>query len=198
MGAVRDQVTIRNDLVSKRGANRGVMTEAAIRRVADGTDMSTDQINAIAEGLVENESFKHLYGSTSRQQMRDDFIDTTADIAKFLDITGNSHVSELTPDNMLEFLHSLHPKFKEGQVMDSINGVDVLSHRQLVATDVVLGQLSQQIRDLSKAGLSIGSEVSTTAPGNIIDGITERYKALARIRARTSAMASYNLRRFRS
>jgi len=198
MGAIRDQITIRNDLVSKRGANRGVMTEAAIRRVADGTDMSTDQINKMAEGLVDNESFKQLYGSTSKQQMRDDFIDATADVANYLDISGNSHLSDMDPERMLEFLHSLHPKFKDGQVMDSINGVDVLSHRQLVATDVMLGQLSQQIRDLSKAGLSISDQIDVTAPGNIIDGITERYKALARIRARTSALSSYNLRRFKS
>ena len=194
MGAVRDQVIIRNDWSSKYGANRGVVSEAAIRRMADQSKLGTDQIDKIAEGLVENESFKHLYGSTSRKQMRDDFIDTAADLQSYLDITGNAHAADMTQENMMEFLYSITPKLQ----MDQIEGVSVLSHRQLVATDVMLGQLSEQIRDLSKAGLSVSDEINVTSAGGVIDGITERYKSLSRIRARTSALASYKLRQFKA
>ena len=194
MGAIRDQVTIRNDWSNKYGANRGVQTEAAIRRMANQSKVGTDEINKIAEGLVENESFKHLYGSTSRKQMQDDFVDATADLQSYLDITGNSHAADLTSENMMEFLYSITPKLE----MDKIEGVAVLSHRQLVATDVMLGQLAEQIRDMSKAGLSVADQINVTSAGGLIDGITERYKALARLRARTSALSSYKLRQFRS
>ena len=74
IGAVRDQVQIRNDVKSKYASNRGVISEAATRRIANTSKVGVDQINRIAEGLVANESFKHLYGSTSVKQMRDDFV----------------------------------------------------------------------------------------------------------------------------
>jgi len=191
--AVRDQVQIRNDPANKYGANRAPMTEAAIRRAADSSGSSIKELEKMAEQFAESPEFETLYGSTSRAQMRDDFIDVAADLKSFLDDTGHSRMTDMSEDSMLEFIASLQ-EIKKTQ----IEGIDVFNHRQTVAADVMIGQLTQQIRDLSKASLSIDGVIDSTSPGGILDGMIARYKTLTRLRAETSALSSYNLRRFKA
>jgi hypothetical protein len=191
--ALRDQVQIRNDPANKYGANRAPMTEAAIRRAADASGSSIKELEKMAEQFAESPEYSTLYGSTSRAQMRNDFIDSAADLKSFLDDTGHSRMTDMSEDSMLEFLASLRSINKT-----QIEGIDVLNHRQTVAADVMIGQLTQQIRDLSKASLSVDGVIDTTSPGGILDGMIARYKTLTRLRAETSALSSYNLRRFKA
>jgi hypothetical protein len=191
--AVRDQVQIRNDPANKYGSNRAPMTEAAIRRAADASGSSIKELEKMAEQFAESPEYAELYGSTSRAQMRNDFIDSAADLKAFLDDTGHSRMTDMSEESMLEFLASLREIKKT-----TIEGIDVLNHRQTVAADVMIGQLTQQIRDLSKSSLSVDGVIDTTSPGGMLDGMIARYKTLTRLRAETSALSSYNLRRFKA
>ena len=193
--AIRDQIQIRNDWSSRRGANRAPFTEANIRRMSEGTGgmTPTKEMKRLADALMQDETYEVMFQGPSRQQILDDMINVTADVKEFLEPGGNARASDFSEGALKDFLYSLGD-----EAPTVIEGVRVMNHNQLVAADVMLGQLTQQMRDLSKAGLSVADQVDISIPGGLADNISARYKALARMRAETSAASSWNLRRFKS
>lgn len=194
MKAVRDQIEIRGDWTAKRGSNRAPFSEAAIRRMASTGHAEFDQIEKIAKNLVDNEDLKALYSGPAKVDLQNDFFDASQDLKLFLDASGNSRVADSSEEALIKFLKSQ----SEFNQFDKINEVSVLNHRQQVMADVMLGQMTQEIRDLSKASLSVSKVIDTAVDGGMIDSIMARYKALARWRGRTSAIVSQRLRQFGS
>lgn len=194
---ITDQINIRNNIEQKRGSNRSPVPEAAIRRMATGSGNPFEEIDDYAKKLISNEEYRKayegLYGGTSKQELARDFVDAASDVKQFLDISGNARVSDSSEQALLEFIENL-ARGKETK----IEGISALNHRQLTVLDTVIGQLTGEIRDMSKGSMSISDVIDTRVAGGMGDGIMNRYKALQALRARTSALSSYNLRRFKS
>ena len=54
-----------------------------------------------------------------------------------------------------------------------------MTQAQIQMTDVVLGQLSQEMRDISRASLSVDGVVDSKAAGEMLDEIAVRLKFIA-------------------
>lgn len=195
--AARDQIDIRNNWSSRRATNRAPISEAAISRMANGSDGAFKEIDEVAKKLVSNEEYRKayegLYGGTSKAELERDFVDAAADLKQFLDISGHARIGDTSEQGLLEFIENL------GKGAETkIEGVTALNHRQLTVLDTAIGQLSGEIRDLAKVSMSVADAIDTRAAGGMMDSMINRYKALSALRARTSALSSYNLRRFKS
>ena len=199
-----DQVRIRTDETQKYGAPRGPLSEAQIRRMENGaTFFSDDLIKAYADLAVKDPAFNKLYGANMSKPMAQVFESITADLASFIDSTGNSRAVDLTQEQLMEFVdknrYGINPA--TGKVQDNktmIEGFDTLNRAQVVALDVTIGQLLTGARDQAKAALSVADNIDVAAPGSLIDGIMARYAGLAKIRAEQKALDSFNLRKNRA
>ena len=201
---VIDQVRIRTDETQKYGAPRGPFSEAQIRRMENGaTNFSNDLLDQYAKTITKSPGFEKLYGANFSPEMKNLFEQTTSDLANFLEDSGNSRAIDLTQDELTTFVESYRggKNVVTGEITDNstvIEGIAVANRAQVVALDVVMGQLLTGARDLSKAGLSVLGEIDVKAPGSLIDGIMSRYSALSRLRAETKALDSFNLRKNRA
>ena len=201
---VIDRVRMRADSTQKYGAPRGPLSEAQIRRMENGaTFFTADQLDQYAKSITKSPGFEKLYGANFSKEMKDIFEETTNDLANFLEDSGNSRAVDLTQDELLTFVESYRggKNVVTGEVTDNstiIEGIAVANRAQVVALDVIMGQLLTGARDLSKAGLSVAGEIDVKAPGSLIDGIMARYSALSRMRAETKALDSFNLRKNRA
>lgn len=194
---VRDQIQIRNDITQREGAPRGPLSEAQIRRMEYAAPgMTQEEIDRLAEGFAVDPLYQELYGGRNTpKDIKEDFADMANKVRDFLDESGHSRVADASPEELSSFIDSL--RFVDGEDKQSmIQGIPILNHAQLVATDLVMGQLLTGARDLARAALSVGDQVDVAAPGSLIDGILARYGTLARMRKETSIMSSWNLRRF--
>lgn len=195
---VRDRIRIRNDITQREGSPRGPLSEAQIRRMEYAAPgLTQDEIDKLAEGFAADPVYQQLYGGRNTPtDIKADFEEMAGVIRDFLDESGHSRVADASPEELKGFIDSL--RFIDGEDKQSmIQGIPILNHAQLVATDLVMGQLLTGARDLSRAALSVGDKIDVAAPGSLIDGILSRYGTLARMRKETSLMSSWNLRRFR-
>ena len=191
---VRDMIEIRNDPTQKYGSPRGTMTEANIRRsqyTAPG--MMTAERDALAKQLVAEPAYQKLYGEGSSEAINKDLVNATSDLIRFINDSGHSRLIDVDENDVLKYIRS-----KDANRPTAIEGIGVLNKSQLVSTDVILGQLLYEARDLAKAALSVANEVDVAAPGSLLDGILARYAAIARLRKETSMLSSFNLARFKS
>lgn len=197
MKGVRDQIRIRNDFSQKDGSPRGPLSEAQIRRMEYGAPgMTQEEIDKLADGFVVDPVYQKLYGGDTPTEVKQDFLDMAVTVREFLDESGHSRVNDASPEELVEFIETLR-YVDDADKQTKIEGVSVLNQAQLVATDLIMGQLLTGARDLSRAALSVMDQVDVKAQGSILDGILARYATLSRMRKETSIMSSWNLRRFR-
>jgi len=192
MESVRDSITIRNDINHKYGSPRGVVTEANIRRIeyqAPGTTI--DEINSLAKQLVKNPEYQHLYNGASKEVITQDLALASRDLMQFINESGHSRLMEIPEADVVKYIKS-----KDAGNPTIIEGLSVLNREQLVSTDVILGQMLYEARDLAKAALSISDQIDVSQPGSVLDGILARYAYVSRLRKETSMMVSYDIKRF--
>ncbi len=189
---VRDMIEIRTDPTQKYGSPEGVITEANIRRAEyNAPGMMLNEINSLAKALEESPAYRVLYEGSNKKAIAEDLKNASTDLIKFLSDSGNSRLIDIPEKEIQNYINS--KVNNDGTV---IEGLPVLNKAQLNATDMVLGQLLFEARDLAKASLSIADEVDISAPGGILDGILSRYSAIARTRKETSLASSYQLKIF--
>jgi hypothetical protein len=189
---VRDMIEIRTDPTQKYGSPEGVVTEANIRRAEyNAPGMMLNEINSLAKALEESPAYRVLYEGSNKKVIAEDLKNASTDLIKFLSDSGNSRLIDIPEKDLKNYIDS--KVNNDGTV---IEGLPVLNKAQLNATDMVLGQLLFEARDLAKASLSIADEVDISAPGGILDGILARYSAIARTRKETSLASSYQLKIF--
>ena len=189
---VRDMIEIRNNPTQKYGAPEGTITEANIRRAEyTAPGMMLNETNALAKKLQASPAYQMLYEGSNAKVIQDDLKNATEDIFKFISDTGNSRLIDIPEEDVIAYIKNVDTN------PSLIEGLPILNKAQLNATDVVLGQLLFEARDLAKASLSVAEEINPASPGGMLDGILSRYSAIARLRKETSIASSYNLRRFR-
>jgi len=195
----RDMIQIRNDPTQKYGSPRGTLTEANIRRVEyTAPGMMLNEIKSLGKKYDDSAAYKVLYNSNgkyiaNKEVIQKDFTEATADLGKFLNDNGHSRLIDIPQEDIVGYI-----KNKEAGRPTVIEGIGTLNKSQLVAADTILGQLLYEARDLAKAGLSVQDHIDLSAPGSLLDGILSRYAAVARMRKETSALASFELKKFQS
>ncbi len=191
---VRDMIEIRNDPLQKYGSPRGTVTEANIRRVeysAPGT--ITQERNALAKVLVADPAYQKLYGEAMPAAIATDLTEASKDLIKFLNDSGHSRVIDVPETDLIKYI-----KAKDANRPTVIEGLGTLNKSQVVATDVILGQLLYESRDLAKAALSVNDGIDIAADGGLLDGILARYSAIGRMRKESSMLSSFELRKWNS
>ena len=195
--AVRDQTDIRSNFGSKWGSSRGTLTSAQIHKMAETSGVDVDVIQKQAKALFQNEEYKNLYKGASSEELADDMIVAATQLQEF--ITPNGRASNFTGEQLLDFIYAF-----DDDAADYIGsgkgakGVRALTQAQVQMTDVVLGQLAQEMRDISRAALSVDGVIDSKAPGEMLDEIAVRYKALQGMRQQTTALIANRLREFRA
>ena len=189
---VRDMIEIRNNPIQKYGSPEGTITEANIRRAEyTAPGMMLAESNALAKQLQASPAYNLLYEGSNAKVIQDDLKNAATDIFKFISDSGNSRLIDIPEADVISYIKNVDTN------PTLIEGLPILNKAQLNATDVVLGQLLYEARDLAKASLSVADQISPASPGGLLDGILSRYSAIARLRKETSIASSYNLRRFR-
>ena len=189
--AVRDMIQIRNNLDQKYGSPRGTTSEASMRRfeyAAPGTTIA--ERNSIAKALEASPAYKVLYGEAMPAAIANDFASATADLIKFMNDSGHSRLVDVPESDIIKYIKSI-----DAGKPTVIEGIGTLNKSQLVATDVLIGQMLAEARDLSKAALSVADQIDTSAPGSLLDGILARYAGVARLRKEVSMLSSFELRK---
>ena len=189
--AVRDMIQIRNNLDQKYGSPRGTTSEASMRRfeyAAPGTTIA--ERNSIAKALEASPAYKVLYGEAMPAAIANDFASATADLIKFMNDSGHSRLVDVPESDIIKYIKSI-----DAGKPTVIEGIGTLNKSQLVATDVLIGQMLSEARDLSKAALSVADQIDTSAPGSLLDGILARYAGVARLRKEVSMLSSFELRK---
>ena len=189
---VRDMIEIRNNPTQKYGSPEGTITEANIRRAEyTAPGMMLAETNALAKQLQASPAYNLLYEGSNAKVIQEDLKNAATDVFKFISDSGNSRLIDIPEEDVIAYIKNVDTN------PTLIEGLPILNKAQLNATDVVLGQLLFEARDLAKASLSVADQISPSSPGGLLDGILSRYSAIARLRKETSIASSYNLRRFR-
>ena len=189
---VRDMIEIRNDPTQKYGSPEGVITEANIRRAEyKAPGLMLNEIDSLAKVYEASPAYQVLYQGSNKKVIAEDLKVASEDLIKFLSDTGNSRLIDIPEKDLQNYINS-----KVNDDGTVIEGLPVLNKAQLHATDMVLGQLLFEARDLAKASLSVAEEIDVSAPGGMLDGILARYSAIARARKETSLASSYQLKMF--
>ena len=198
---VRDMVEIRNNISQKYGSPRGTLTEAFIRRATYAKPGTlTQERNSLAKVLEADPAYHALHGKTSHKAIDEDLANAGADLISFVNESGHSRLVEVPQQDILKYIRSKDPDKPtviEG-FKSAVDGLGSLNRSQLVATDVILGQLLYESRDLAKAALSVADEVDILADGSVLDGILARYADIARLRKETSLLSSFELKKFKT
>ena len=197
---VRDMVQIRNDWTQSQGSPRGPLTEAHIRRLEHGAPgLTKRELDQISDQLVADPAFQAIYGGKGTPtNIKDDFAEAAFELKKFLDDGGNHRgITDLSDDELNGFIESFARLKGGGEVKKTIiEDHPILNHAQLIATDLVIGQLSHGMRDLARGIVSVADEVAVNAPGGAMDAVIARWTALTRLRKETSMLSSWQLRQF--
>ena len=195
--AVRDQTDIRSNFGSKWGSNRGSLTSAQIHKMAETSGVDTEVIQQQAKALFQNEEYRNLYKGASSEELVDDMLYAAQNLQEF--ITPNGRASNFTSEQLLDFIYAFDDDAADyiGSGKGS-KGVRALTQAQVQMTDVVLGQLSQEMRDISRASLSVDGVVDSKAAGEMLDEIAVRFKTLQGIRQQTTSLIANRLREFRA
>ena len=191
--SVRDMIEIRNNPSQKYGSPRGGMTEANIRRVEYGAPgMMLDEINSFEKILKESPSYQRLADKVTSKAIDQDKARAYKNLIQFLDESGHSRLIDVPEEQLLKYIGDPTDKI---QLDESL---PILGKAQIDAVDAIVGQMTFEARDLSKAALSVADQVDTAADGSLLDSIFARYTALGRLRKEASAAASARLKGFGS
>ena len=189
---VRDMIEIRNNPTQKYGSPEGPLSEAFIRRTeytAPGTMLN--EVNRWAKYLEASDSYKVMYDGSNADAIQKDLLAARNDLFQFISDSGNSRLVDLPEDDIVSYIKNVDTN------PSMIEGLPILNKAQLNSTDLVLGQLLKEMKDIAKKDISVADHISPSQPGGSLDGMMARYSAIARLRKETSIASSYNLRRFR-
>ena len=192
--SVIENIEIRNNPLQAHGTPGGVITEANIRRLehqAPGTVLR--EVNALAKQLDADPVIKEMYRGAGREAIAEDLKNAGVDLIDFLNDSGHSRLIDIPQEDVLKYI-----KAKGAGRETVIEGIGALNTSQLAATDVVLGQLLYEARDVAKAALSVADKIDAAQPGGLLEPLLARYSAVARLRKETSMLSSFNLKRFNS
>lgn len=193
MGAVRDQIDIRTNLGSRRGTNRGVMTTAQIYRMAEQSGVDVSYIESMGKSLSNNVEFENLYKGKAKDEIIDDFVYAANELQEFLGPQGR--LTDFSSDELSKFIYAFGDDVSDIYgASKEFPGIRGLTTAQLQMTDVVLGQLSKEMRDIARASFSVDGVVDSMVPGGMFDELTTRYKALQTSRMQTTSIISGKLR----
>jgi len=189
--AVRDQIQIKNDFSQRDGSPEGVIPPATQRRIEVGApNLIMKEIDRIAEALGTSPAWLPL-----EKVSLEDMKELLTDIYKFISDSNHKRLIDIPAEDIEKFVKD--PRFGSLK-REPINKKDylVLNHLQVRAVDVVLGQMTSEIRDLARASLSVKDKIDVYAPGSVMDSVFRKYAVITKLRKEASAVSSWSLREF--
>lgn len=196
MGTLRDTVIIDKDLTQADGSPRAILTDAQIKRMEVGAPgMTALEAERLSEFYAAQPEWQRLYGQGSKKNIQRDLLDIQVRVNDFLDDSGNFRDKPITDDDLNDFLGTFGNEKGGSKFGGNISeGNEILNVSQLMATDVLVGSLLKQVRDISRAAASVVDEVDVMDKDSLGDLIFSRIATLARLRKETSMLNSYELR----
>jgi hypothetical protein len=196
MASLRDMEVIKRDFTQAEGSPRGVLTDAQIKRMEVGAPgMTALEAERLADFYASNPDFQRSYGQQAKKTIQRDLLDVQVRVNEFLDESGNFRNGEITDEDLTDFLGTLGNEAGGSKFGGNITeGNEILNTSQLMATDVLVGSLLKQVRDISRAAGSVVDEVDVMDKDSLGDMIFSRIATLARLRKETSMLNSYSLR----
>ena len=147
-----NQQRINKDWGSRDGAAGNVVTPVQLERGARESGLSEKVVDEVLRKLYSNNKYKELIESAkkSRQTLVETFGDA---IAAHQRITQGRNAAEMSPKEYLEEILENTDAYSitdiDGNLVDS---VETITSKYVVVTDMVVGTLLQQVRDLGIAG----------------------------------------------
>lgn len=192
---IRDQHRIRTEWDQEDGSPRGGVTSAQVARIAYGAPgQSVEELKRMAKDLNDSPEVQAIRSSTTANEADplQDFQDAEEFLADFFSsrsLTGPSQVTaaDLTLDG---------PIFQGKTTtygLDGSKSVTTVSSNGVAVIDLLASQLMKEARDAARLGGSISDHVDLLEQDGVGRTIYERLVALARLRAESTAMSSYNL-----
>ena len=198
---VRDMMEIRNNISQKYGSPRGTLSEAFIRKATYAKPGTlTQERNSLAKVLEADPAYHRIHGKTDAKVIGEDLARAGEDLIRFVSESGHSRLIDVPQEDVIKYIRG-----KDAEAVtviegykSAVDGLGSLNRSQVVATDVILGQLLYESRDLAKAALSVMPEVDVLADGSVLDGILARYADVARLRKESSLLSSFELKKWKS
>lgn len=144
------QKKIRNDWGAQEGSTSSVTTPVQRERVAREADISEDLVDETLQKLLSSERYQSVLKSVggSRKRLVEVFGDS---IAAHQRITQGRNAADMSSDEYLKELFESYDIF-DGNTDDAIK---TLTSRNVVVSDLIVGSLLHQLRDLGIAGREI-------------------------------------------
>ena len=156
-----NQKKIRNNWDAEDGSAGTVTTPIQRERIAREADISEDLVDETLQKLLSSEKYQRVLRDVggSRKRLVEVFGDS---IAAHQRITQGRNAADMSADEYLQEI------FESADIFDSgtPDQISTITSRNVVVTDLVVGTLLQQLRDLGIAG----REIATFADLTDIDG----------------------------
>jgi len=201
MKSVRDTIEIRTQLGSRRGSPRGVLTTQQQKRMAtaSGGALTMREIETLGKQLTENVDFEQLYKGKAKDEIVEDLVKMSDELAEFLGPQGR--ITDFTSQDLMDFIYAVDDgaaDFYLANPEKGFQGIRGLTVGQLQMSDVVLTQMMKEMRDISRGSLSLDGIVDSRIPGGMGDELFDKFKAVQNYRMRTTSYISNRLRAMKS
>jgi len=144
------QKKIRNTWDAQEGSTSSVTTPVQRERVAREADISEDLVDETLQKLLSSERYQSVLKSVggSRKRLVEVFGDS---IAAHQRITQGRNAADMSSDEYLKELFESYDIFDGG----TDDAIKTLTSRNVVVSDLIVGSLLHQLRDLGIAGREI-------------------------------------------
>ena len=144
------QKKIRSDWGAQEGSTSSVTTPVQRERVAREADISEDLVDETLQRLLSSERYQSVLKSVggSRKRLVEVFGDS---IAAHQRITQGRNAADMSSDEYLKELFESYDIFDGG----TDDAIKTLTSRNVVVSDLIVGSLLHQLRDLGIAGREI-------------------------------------------
>ncbi len=153
------QKRIRTEWGAEDGSTGSVTTPVERERIAREADISEDTVNNVLKKLYSNEKYQAIIArvKAGRQTLSEVFGDS---ILAYQRITEGRNAAEMTAAEYLEEIFKTSDTY---DITDSagktIDKLETITSKNIVATDLVVGSLLHQIRDTGISGREIADLV---------------------------------------
>ena len=168
-----NQKKIKNDWGSEEGAAGNVITPVQRERAAKNSGLSEEVVDEVLRKLYSNNRYNELIeeAKTNRQTLVEAFGDS---IAAHQRITAGRNAADMSPEEYLEEILRATDTYSitdiDGNVIDK---VETITSKYVVVTDMVVGTLLQQVRDLGIAGRELKDFVNLADTDGPLEAIRD-------------------------
>jgi len=160
--ALETEYKVRNNWGSEEGSTGSVTTAAQRELIAKEAGVTAELVESVLRKLLSNERYLQVVEMTKRN--RKTLLEVFGDsIAAHQRITSGRNAADLEPLEYLKELFETSDRYDITEISGKkIDTIETLTSKNVVVTDLVVGTLLHQIRDLGIAGRELDKFVDLT------------------------------------